>query len=105
MSVSVAPVSYFFCAEAAEADSAIASAVPVTRWRIPFLIMLISSCVVIEPTVLSRALIGPVDAIAGRDTGGTLAAMQGEPCRKGERFRADESRIDAGAVAQRLFSP
>src|SRR5260221_13024393 len=64
----------------------------------PFLIMLISSCVVIEPIVLSRALFGPTDAIAGRDTGGTVAAMQGEPCRKGERFQADESRVDAGAA-------
>jgi hypothetical protein len=53
ISVSVAPVSYFFCAEAAETDSAIASAVPVTRWRIPFLISLISSCVVIEPMISS----------------------------------------------------
>src|SRR5260221_5453904 len=64
----------------------------------PFLIMLISSCVVIEPIVLSRALFGPTDAIAGADTRGTVAAMQGEPCRKGERFQAYQSRVDAGAA-------
>src|SRR5260221_6381253 len=67
----------------------------------PFLIMLISSCVVIEPIVLSRALFGPTDAIAGADTGGTVAAMQGEPCRKGERFQAYQSRVDAGAAGDR----
>jgi hypothetical protein len=31
ISVSVAPVSYFFCADAGDADSATATAVPVTR--------------------------------------------------------------------------
>src|ERR1700759_2620750 len=37
ISVSVAPVSYFFCAKAGEAVSAIASAVPMARWKKPFL--------------------------------------------------------------------
>jgi hypothetical protein len=39
--------------------------------------VLISSCVVIEPMILSEAFYDPADAIAGRDTGGTHAAMQG----------------------------
>src|ERR1700678_3887567 len=40
ISVSVAPVSYFFCADAGAADSAIATAAPVNRCRILVLISL-----------------------------------------------------------------
>jgi hypothetical protein len=38
------------------------------------------------------------NAIAGGHTGGTLAATQGKHCRKGERFQAYESRINANAT-------
>ena len=47
ISVSVAPVSYFFCAEAGDAESAIATAVPVSKCRKPFLMSLRSSYVLI----------------------------------------------------------
>src|ERR1700691_6170817 len=40
ISVSVAPVSYFFCADAGETDSAMATAVPMNRCKMPFLISL-----------------------------------------------------------------
>src|SRR6266852_198894 len=45
ISVSVAPVSYFFCAEADETDSASVSAVADARWKNPFLISMRSSLI------------------------------------------------------------
>jgi hypothetical protein len=37
---------------------------------------------VIEPMIVSGALYDPVDVIAGRDTGGSHAAMQGDEALK-----------------------
>src|SRR5215468_9990552 len=45
ISVSLAPVSYFFCAKADETDSASVSAAPVARWKNPFLMSMRSSYV------------------------------------------------------------
>jgi hypothetical protein len=71
------------------------------KWKKPFLMSMRSSCFLpIQPTVGPGARVGvrlqPSNNIVGRDSGGRVIAMQGEPCPKGERFQAGESRINAG---------
>src|ERR1700731_3767754 len=66
ISVSVAPGSYFFCADACDADSAAATAAAVARYKIPFLMSLVPSYEPM-PTVLQRTPVQALmDAIVGK---------------------------------------